>query len=446
MTQDARRTPLLLGILFGLAGMGSSSASVVLPDMAEGLGIDVGVAAWSISLYVLMLAVTTAVYGRVADLVGVRLPLLVGLSLMAAGSLVSALAPTFSVELVARMAQGAGAAAVPVLGVTVLNQRFVGEVRGYALSRLAAVAAAVVCAGPFIGGVVDEVLGWRAVMALPVLGLVVVPALWGSLTREGSGERLDVFGAVLVAATAGGLVLLVQSPTTGLTVAVAGVVLLAVGGPAVAAWVRRRPDGFLPMELVRNTTVVRSALAAAAIPAAWFSQLVVVPVILQDEGWSTWQVGALLLPSIGVAALIPRVGGALIARLGPARALGLAGVLASVSLTLAALGAAFTAPVLFGLGLLFVTAAFGLGQPTLSAAVDDAVDQRVRGVALGIATLLFLVGGSVGSAAVVGLGLLLGTTGALAVLVALPLLGLLALRPLVVDPPDRADASVPDAA
>ena len=45
VTQDARRTPLLLGILFGLAGMGSSSASVVLPDMAEGLGVDVGVAA-----------------------------------------------------------------------------------------------------------------------------------------------------------------------------------------------------------------------------------------------------------------------------------------------------------------------------------------------------------------------------------------------------------------
>ena len=81
------------------------------------LGVGVGVAAWTISLYALMLAVTTAVYGRVSDLVGVRIPLLVGIGLMTAGALVAALAPTFGVLLVARLFQGAGAAAVPTLGV-----------------------------------------------------------------------------------------------------------------------------------------------------------------------------------------------------------------------------------------------------------------------------------------------------------------------------------------
>ena len=79
MPADSRRIPFLLGALFGLAGMGSSSAAIVLPAMAQDLGVGVGVAAWTISLYVLMLAVTTAVYGRVSDLVGIRLPLLVGL-------------------------------------------------------------------------------------------------------------------------------------------------------------------------------------------------------------------------------------------------------------------------------------------------------------------------------------------------------------------------------
>ena len=54
---------MLLGALFGLAGMGSSSAAIVLPSVANDLGVDVGVAAWTISLYVLMLAVTTAMLG-----------------------------------------------------------------------------------------------------------------------------------------------------------------------------------------------------------------------------------------------------------------------------------------------------------------------------------------------------------------------------------------------
>ncbi|WP_158239815.1 MFS transporter [Phycicoccus duodecadis] len=429
MTPQARRVPFHLGALFGLAGMGSSSASIVLRDLASDLGVGVGVAAWAISLYVLMLAVTTAVYGRVADLVGVRTPLLVGLVLMGSGSLVSALAPTFGVELVARMAQGAGAAAVPTLGVTILNQRYSGAERGYALGRLAATATAIVCAGPLVGGLVDQWLGWRAVMALPILGLLLLPALWPSLTREGTGDRLDVLGAGLVAATAAGLVLLVQSPTTGLVIAVTGGLLLVLGAPAVAAWVRRRPHGFLPRSVIRNPTVVRGAVAAAAVPAAWFGQLIAVPLVLLREGWASWQVGLLLVPSILLSPLIPRISGGLLERLGAARTLGVAGVLAAVSLALATAGAALVSvPLLVG-ALVTVTLAFGLGQPTLSAAVSDAVHPDVRGVALGVATLLFLVGGSVGSAAVAGLGDLLGVPGSLAVLAALPLLGLVVLAP-----------------
>ena len=63
------------------------------------------------------------------------------------------------------------------------------------------------------------------------------------------------------------------------------------------------------------------------------------------------------------------------------------------------------------------------------ATVGDAVHVDVRGVALGIATLLFLVGGSVGSAAVAGLGEVIGIPGSLAVLALLPLAGLVVLVP-----------------
>ena len=76
-----------------------------------------------------------------------------------------------------------------------------------------------------------------------------------------------------------------------------------------------------------------------------------------------------------------------------------------------------------------VTLAFGLGQPALMAAVGEAVSEDVRGVALGVATLLFLVGGGVGSAVVGGLSGALTMAGALWLLAALPLLGLVALAP-----------------
>lgn len=426
---DSRRVSMLLGLLFGLAGMGSSSAAVALPLLGDELGVSVSVATWTISLYALMLAVTTAVYGRISDLVGIRIPMLVGIGLMAGGALVAAFAPTFEVLLGARLVQGAGAAAVPTLGVAGLSARYDGAVRGLALGRLAGVAAAVSCLGPLLGGLVEQAFGWRAVMALPVLGVLVLPLIWRALTGEGSGARLDVLGAVLVAGTAGGLVLLVQSPSTGLTVALVGIAMMALGVPAVVGWTRRRPDGFLPVEVVRNATVVRSALAAAAVPAAWFALLVGVPAVLVGEGWEPWQVGMLLLPSAVLALLTPRLAGPMLERFGATRSLVVAGVMASLALVLASVGLGLVAPVLVGLAVALVTVAFGIGQPALSAAVGDAVPAEVRGVALGVATLLFLVGGSVGSAVVGGLGGLVGIPVSLAVLALLPVLGLVALRP-----------------
>lgn len=435
---DSRRVSLLLGLLFGLAGLGSSSAAIALPLMGQDLGVDIGTATWTISLYVLFLAVTTAVYGRVSDLVGVRLPLMVGIGLMTAGALVAALAPSYDVLLVARMFQGAGAAAVPTLGIAVLSVRYDGEVRGLALGRLAGMAASVSCLGPLLGGVVEHAFGWRAVMVLPILGVLVIPFLWRALTGEGTGASLDILGAVLVAATSGGLVLLVQSPSTGLLVAVVGVLLLVLGIPAVALRVRHRPHGFLPLAVIRNETVVRSSVAAAAVPAAWFALLIAVPAVLVGEGWAAWEVGLLLVPSAVVALFVPRYAGPLLDRIGGAASLAIAGVVASIALLLAVLGVAMVSPGILAFTVTLVTVAFGLGQPALSASVGNAVHLDVRGVALGVATLLFLVGGSVGSAVVGGLGDLIGPGGSLAVLATFPLLGLGVLLPELRRAPEPA--------
>jgi MFS family permease len=436
---DARRVSILVGLLFGLAGMGSSSAAIALPVLAADLDVSTGVSAWAISLYALMLAVATAVYGRVSDLVGIRLPLLFGVGLMALGALVGSLSPGFGVLLVARIFQGAGAAAVPTLGVAIISERYSGRVRAAALGRVAGVASAISCLGPLAGGSVEGLLGWRAVIALPLLGLLLVPFLWRSLATDGSGARLDLLGAVLVAGTAAGVVLLVQSPSTGPAVAGVGAALLLLGAPAVAVRVRRRPHGFLPVSVIRNPVVVRSALAAAAVPAAWFALLIAVPAVLVGDGWEPWLVGVALLPSAVTGLLAPKIAGPLLSRIGPARSLALAGLVASIALAVSSLGAAWGSAALLVAAVVAVTLAFGLGQPALMAAVGDAVAIDVRGVALGVATLFFLVGGGVGSAVVGGLSGPLTMPGALLLLAGLPLLGLVALSGLRAPAADLAD-------
>jgi hypothetical protein len=103
--------------------------------------------------------------------------------------------------------------------------------------------------------------------------------------------------------------------------------------------------------------------------------------------------------------------------------------LAGAALLLAAVATASVAPVPIVLAVACVTTAYGLGQPAMTAAVTGAVPLEVRGAALGIATLVFMVGASVGSAVVGGIGDVIGIPKALAVLAALPVLAVLLLLP-----------------
>src|SRR3712207_1110693 len=162
---DAGRIAGLVGSLFGLAGMGSAAVAVTLPAIAADLDLTTGGVSWVISLYALMLAVATAVYGRIADLAGIRLPLVVGVGLMTAGAVLGGLAPSYPVLLGARLLQGMGAAAVPVLGMAIVSAKYEGAVRTAALGRVAGTAAAVSALGPLVGGLVADVAGWRAVVA-----------------------------------------------------------------------------------------------------------------------------------------------------------------------------------------------------------------------------------------------------------------------------------------
>ena len=201
---SAARVPILIGLLFGLAGLGSSSAAIALPVMATDLDVSTGVSAWAISLYALMLAVATAVYGRISDLVGQRLPLLVGVCLMTGGALAGALAPDFGVLLGARMIQGAGAAAVPTLGVAIVTARFTGASRGVGPRPRRR---------PRRGRQLPRPAGrWRrrgrCSAGAPCSRYrcserCSCRCCGARCPRGGSGARLDLLGAGLVAATAG---------------------------------------------------------------------------------------------------------------------------------------------------------------------------------------------------------------------------------------------------
>lgn len=434
------RTAVLLGLLYGLAGASSSAVSVALPELAHELRVTPATAVWTVSAFTVALAVATPVHGRLADMFGIRLPLAIGIIAMSLGALAAALAPSFPVLVVARVVQGVGAAAVPVLGTALISARWDGPVRGSALGRIAGISATLTTLGPIMGGGLEAVGGWRWAMAVPVIGLFAAPLVWRLAPRAGSGERIDVTGALLVAAGASGLVLLLQSPSAGPEAALVGAILLGTGAPLLAWWVHRRSAGFLPREIVTNTTVLRSAGASAAVPATWFALLIGVPLAAAAWGWTPLAIGALLLPAAVTGLVSPRLARFALARYGSRRTIGIACPAAVLALLAAAAGTALGWPVLLAVAVVVETAAFGIGQPAMLVSVGAAVPAALRGVALGIATLVYLAGASVGAALVGGLAGVVGVAGAFLVLIVVPVAG---FAGLLLGGPDRVEAPTP---
>lgn len=417
---------LLLGAMIGLSGMGTAAVAVALPDMVQHFHIPPDRGVWVISAYAITLAVGTALYGRAADNAGVRTPLAVGVALLSVGALAAALSPTYGVLIGARLLQGAGAGAAPVLTLAAIRAMYDGPVRSAALGHLAGMAVAITALGPVLGGLLTDLFGWHAAMLFPSLSVLILAALWRSLPAGGSGARLDFTGAFLVAGTAAGLVLVVQSPSIGRTALLVGVALVLLGTPTVLAWVRRRPEGFLPRAVLREPAVLRSALGGAALPASWFGLLVAIPAVLAADGWSPLAIGFALLPGALVGVLVSRYVGRVLERIGAKRSILLSASTCVLAVLVASLGATGL-PVLLMVAMALVYAAFTIGQPAMAAAVAEAVPDGMDGVALGLATLVFFVGGSLG-AAVAGLGSVVGHPWSLVLLALLPATAALVVR------------------
>jgi MFS family permease len=410
---------LLLGSVVGLSGMGTAAVAVALPAVVHHFDVPADRGVWVISAYAITLAVGTALYGRASDNAGVRTPFAVGVGLLSLGALLASIAPSYGALIAARLLQGAGGGAAPVLALAALRVKYDGGTRSAALGHLAGMAVGVMAFGPVLGGLLTELLGWRAAVVFPALALVVLAILWRSLPSGGSGARLDYVGAVLVAGTAAGLVLLVQSPSIGAGAVIAGLLLVTAGVPAVLAWVRHRPDGLLPRAVLSEPAVLRSALGGAALPASWFGLLVAIPTVLAADGWSPLAIGFALLPGALVGVLVSRWVGNTIDRVGARRSITLAASTCAVAVLVGALGARGI-PVLLMVAMALVYTGFTLGQPAMAAAVSEVVPHGVQGVALGIATLVFFIGGGLG-AAVAGLGSTVGQSWSLVLLAVLPL-------------------------
>jgi EmrB/QacA subfamily drug resistance transporter len=149
-----------------------AAPQVAQAAIAESLGASFTDLQWVLSGYALALAVFLLTAGSLADRFGRRKLFLIGLTLFSAASALCALAPSSGALIAARLLQGVGAAVVFPSSLAILAEAFQGPERRRAIGAWGATIGLAFAAGPLIGGLLVDTVGWRGVFATSfVLGL-----------------------------------------------------------------------------------------------------------------------------------------------------------------------------------------------------------------------------------------------------------------------------------
>jgi len=178
-----------------LSSLGTSIANVALPTLAQAFGASFQDAQWVVLAY--LLAVTTLIVsvGRLGDVAGRRRLLLAGLVLFTVASVLCGAAPTLRLLLVARAAQGLGAAIMMALTMALVGETVPKDKTGSAMGLLATMSAIGTALGPSLGGILIAGLGWQAIFLVNLpLGLLTLLFAWRGLPLDRPTPQADRAG------------------------------------------------------------------------------------------------------------------------------------------------------------------------------------------------------------------------------------------------------------
>jgi len=389
--------------------MDTSIIGVALPEIQTDLGFTPENLSWVFNAYVIALGGLLLLGGRLSDLFGAKRMFSLGWAILAGGSLAAGLADSVGLEIVARAAQGAGAALIAPSALTLLMMLFGSNpkelMKAFAIYGAAAPAGGT--AGVFLGGVITEWISWPWVfyinIPIALLVLAVTPSLMpGAPARRGS---IDLLGSL--------------TATTGLALTVFGIVrapeegwgstatLLSIGGGIallalflVVQASRREP--LMRLSILRTPNLAAANIAQLLLGAAWIPMWFFLNLYLQQVlGYGAFEGGAALLPmTLTIMFLMVVIAPRVIARFGVKTPI-VAGMLmlaaGMVVLSLVRADGNFAADVLpasliaaAGMSLAFI--------PSLGTAIQSAKPEE-GGLASGIVNTSYQVGSALGLAA-----------------------------------------------
>jgi MFS transporter, DHA2 family, metal-tetracycline-proton antiporter len=407
---------LLAVVVFAIlvSVLNQTFTNVVVPDIQDDFGASRGQTGWVITGYLLVFAVGIPLYGRIADLYSLRLVFSVGLVVLAAGSLVCALAPSLPMLVAGRIVQAVGASAIPALGFAAVAKVMPPGERGAALGLLSSSVGAGAAVGPVAGGAIAGLAGWHVLFYLTlVLSLALAPAarrvlpgapetdvaptgLWGAI------QHFDVPGGLSLALAAGfALFGVTEGQEVGFDSPLSwgSFVLALAAGVYFVGRIRGVPEPFVSPRLFRN----RAFLAASGVGFFFMftnlGSLIIAPLMLSEVNHlSAAGIGLVLAPGATIVAVLSPFAGRLSDRFGPRLLVRTGLIMILCSTFFISTVAAGASPLLVGAGL----AGQGLGFAAITSpnanAAAGALPPSESGVGLGIYQMLFFLGGGFGPA------------------------------------------------
>ncbi|WP_406489041.1 MFS transporter [Streptomyces phaeochromogenes] len=390
--------------------------NVALPAMQKDLDASLSGMQWTIDAYTLVLASLLMLAGSTADRIGRKRVFMAGLVVFTIGSVLCSLAPSLDSLIVFRMIQAVGGSMLNPVAMSIITNTFTDpRERARAIGVWGGVVGISMAAGPLVGGLLVDSVGWRSIfwINLPVgLTALLLTLRYVPESRAPKARRPDPVGQVLVIALLASLTYaIIEAPSSAVAQT------LAFGGVALAALVTllwyepRRDEPLIDLRFFRSAPFSGATVVAISAFAALGGFLFLSTLYLQNvRGLNALHAGLWMLPMAVMTFVCAPLSGRLVGNRGPRLPLLIAGTAMTASGVLFAGFEAETANVtlvigyfLFGLGFGFVNAPITntavSGMPRAQAGVAAAVASTSRqiGQTLGVAVIGAVLASGVGS-------------------------------------------------
>jgi len=328
--ETINKQPLQTRTLFGVLLVGAFVAflnqtliNVALPQMMHHLQISATTADWLTTIFMLVNGIVIPVTAYLMDRFTTRQLYITSMGLFTVGTLLCGIAPNFSLLLVGRVVQAAGAGVLFPLIINIIFTVFPAEKRGSAMGILGIAMNFAPAIGPTLSGWIVEAHSWRVLffIILPIAFVDFLAAIFlMKNVSESSRPVLDSLGIVLSTIGFGGILYgFAMGGTNGWTDPVV-LTTFIVGGVSLVLfvwrqWVVNHP--ILEFRIFRYPMFTLTTIINVIVTMALYSGMILMPIYMQNvRGFSSLLSGLMLLPGGIVMGIMSPITGKLFDKIG----------------------------------------------------------------------------------------------------------------------------------